>query len=100
MASLVMQPDVMEFVDFITGQGGDNIKLEEITFENLAVEFKNKTIRELEIRNKSGANIIGFKTGNGEYIVNPSPDTQMIADAKLFVLGTSEQISKLKELFI
>ena len=99
MASLVMQPDVMEFVDFITGQGGDKIKLEEITFENLPSEFKNKTIRELEIRNKSGANIIGFKTGKGEYIVNPSPDTMMIADAKLFVLGTAEQIKKLKELF-
>ncbi|MES1223437.1 MAG: potassium channel protein [Bacteroidota bacterium] len=99
MASLVMQPDVMEFVDFITGQGGDNIKLEEITFEHLPPEFKNKTIRELEIRNKSGANIIGFKTASSEYIVNPSPDTKMIADAKLFVLGTSEQINRLKEIF-
>ena len=99
MASLVMKPDVIEFVDFITGQGGDNIKLEEITFENLPEEFKNKSIRELEIRNKSGANIIGFKTEAGEYIINPSPDTKMIHDAKLFVLGTNEQIKKLKELF-
>ena len=99
MASLVMQPDVIEFVDFITGQGSDNIKLEEITFEHLPAHFKNKTIRELEIRNKSGANIIGFKTAQGEYIVNPSPDTIMIADAKLFVLGTNEQIIKLKEIF-
>jgi voltage-gated potassium channel len=99
MASLVLKPDVMEFIDFITGQGGDNIKLEEITFDNLSENYKNKSIRELEIRNKSGANIVGFKTGKGEYIINPSPDTQMIHDAKLFVLGTSEQILKLKELF-
>lgn len=98
MASLVMKPDVIEFVDFITGQGGDNIKLEEITFENLPEAYKNKSIRELEIRNKSGANIIGFKTEAGEYIINPSPDTKMIHDAKLFVLGTNEQIKKLKEL--
>jgi voltage-gated potassium channel len=98
MASLVLKPDVMEFLDFITGQGTDNIKLEEITFDNLREEFRNKSMRELEIRNKSGANIIGFKTANGEYIVNPSPDTKMIHDAKLFVLGTTEQIHKLKEL--
>jgi voltage-gated potassium channel len=97
MASLVLKPDVMEFLDFITGRG-DNIKLEEITFENLREEFRNKTMRELEIRNKSGANIVGFKTAQGEYIVNPSPDTKMIHDAKLFVLGTNEQITKLKEL--
>jgi len=99
MASLVLKPDVIEFVDYITGQGGDNIKLEEITFDNLSEVYKNKTIRELEIRNKSGANIVGFKTAQGEYVINPSPDTLMIHDAKLFVLGTSDQIHKLKELF-
>lgn len=99
MASLVMKPDVMEFVDFITGQGGDNIRLEEIKFENLSAEFKNKSIRDLEIRNRSGANIIGFKKGNGEYIINPSADTLILPDAKLFVLGTTEQINRLRELF-
>jgi voltage-gated potassium channel len=99
MASLVMKPDVIEFLDYITGQGGDNIKLEEITFENLSSNYKNKTIRDLEIRNKSGANIVGFKTALGDYIINPSADTVMIHDAKLFVLGTNEQIVKLKELF-
>ncbi|MGZ4053718.1 MAG: potassium channel family protein [Bacteroidia bacterium] len=99
MASLVMKPDVMEFVDYITGQGGDNIRLEEITFANLSGEYQNKTIRDLEVRNKSGANIIGFKTAQGEYIINPSADTKIIPDAKLFVLGTTDQIVKLKELF-
>lgn len=99
MASLVMKPDVMEFVDYITGQGGDNIRLEEITFENLSEEYQNKTIRDLEVRNRSGANIIGFKTAQGDYIINPSADTKIIPDAKLFVLGTSDQIGKLKDLF-
>jgi voltage-gated potassium channel len=99
MASLVMKPDVMEFVDYITGQGGDNIRLEEITFANLSEEYQNKTIRDLEVRNRSGANIIGFKTAQGDYIINPSADTKIIPDAKLFVLGTSEQIGKLKDLF-
>jgi voltage-gated potassium channel len=99
MASLVLKPDVMEFLDYITGQGGDNIKLEEITFDNLSQNYKNKSIRDLEIRNKSGANIVGFKTADGEYVINPSADTVMIHDAKLFVLGTSDQIMKLRELF-
>jgi voltage-gated potassium channel len=99
MASLVMKPDVMEFVDYITGQGNDNIRLEEITFASLSEKYQNKTIRDLEIRNKSGANIIGFKTAEGDYIINPSPDTVIIPNVKLFVLGTAEQIIKLKELF-
>jgi voltage-gated potassium channel len=98
MATLVLKPDIIEFIDHITGQGGPDINLEEITFENLPEHLRNKTIRDLEIRNKSGANIVGFKTGKGEFIINPDPDTQLIPDGKLFVLGTPEQIEKLRTL--
>jgi voltage-gated potassium channel len=34
----------------------------------------------------------------GEYIINPSADTRIIPDSKLFVLGTPEQISALKKI--
>ncbi len=98
MASLVMKPDVMEFIDFITAEGGDNINLEEINFDTLSEELRHKTLKDLEIRNKSGANIIGFKTASGEYIVNPSADTKIIPQSKIFVLGTPDQIRKLKEI--
>lgn len=98
MASLVMKPDVMEFIDHITAEGGDNISLEEISFERIPDELKNKTLKDLEIRNRSGANIIGYKTATGEYIINPSADTRIIAESKLFVLGTSEQIASLKQI--
>ena len=98
MASLVMKPDVMEFIDHITAEGGDNINLEEISFDRIPDELKNKTLKDLEIRNRSGANIIGYKTAQGDYIVNPSADTLIIAESKLFVLGTQEQIVILKQI--
>ncbi|MFO0321380.1 MAG: potassium channel family protein [Bacteroidota bacterium] len=98
MASLVMKPDVMEFIDNITAEGGNNISLEEISFENIPEELRQKTLKDLEIKFKSGANVIGFKTELGEYIINPSADTTIIAGTKLFVLGTSEQIMSLKKL--
>ena len=99
MASLVVKPDVVEFMDYIIGQGSSMFHLEEITFEDLPEQYKNKTIRELEIRQKTGANIVGFKTGEGEYLVNPSADEQVNSNDKLFVLGTNEQLEKLKEAF-
>ena len=95
MATLVTRPDVLEFLDFITGR--INIRLEEILYSNLSDRLKGKTIRELEIRNKTGANIVGFKTSGGEYVINPEPDTVMKPDAKLFVLGTQDQVTKLLE---
>lgn len=98
MASLVMKPDVVEFLDIITAEGGTNISLEEISFASIPDELKNKTLKDLEIRNRSGANIIGFKTAMGEYIVNPSADTKIIPGAKIFVLGTAEQLLTLKQI--
>lgn len=96
MAALITKPDVLEFIDHITGT--INIRLEEILYRNLPDSMQNKSIRELEIRNKTGANIIGYKSASGDYIINPSPDTVMMQDAKLFVLGTQEQVSKFKEI--
>jgi voltage-gated potassium channel len=98
MASLVIKPDVIEFIDHITGQGGPNINLEEIVFSELPEQLRNHTIKDLEIRNKSGANIIGYKTNEGEYVINPSAETKIIPGAKLFVLGTPQQVAKLREL--
>ncbi|MBI2721740.1 MAG: potassium channel protein [Bacteroidetes bacterium] len=100
MASLILKPDVMEFIDQITVQGGDSINLEEITFDKITDNLKNKTLKDLEIRNKSGANIIGFKTAGGDYVVNPSADTQVIPHSKIFVLGTPEQIKSLKTILL
>lgn len=96
MAALVTKPDVLEFIDHITGR--INIRLEEILYSSLPDNMRNKSIRELEIRNKTGANIIGFKTAEGEYVINPPPETIMMQDAKLFVLGTSEQVMRFKEI--
>lgn len=97
MASLVIKPDVIEFMDYIMGQGSNSINLEEITFENLPDELKNKSIKELGIRDKSGANIVGFRTSEGEYVINPSPDTVIMRNAKIFVLGTIDQIDAFRD---
>lgn len=99
MASLVMKPDIIEFMDYISAQGHIDINLEEISFDELPAEFKNKSITEIGIRQLTGANIIGLKKSDGEFEINPSPGTLITSKIKMFVLGTPEQILKLKELF-
>jgi len=96
MASLVMKPDVVEFFNLLTGQAND-ISLEEITYESLPEVFRDRSIGDLEIRKRSGANIIGLKSKDGEYTLNPTPDTTINEGSKLFVLGMSDQVEKLKE---
>jgi voltage-gated potassium channel len=98
LAKLVAQPDVVEFLDHIMLQRSIEVKLEEVTCRQIAHCFLNKSIRELDIRNASGANIVGLRRNDGSYIINPPADVILTAQDKLFVLGTPQQVIKLKEI--
>ncbi|MBE0649478.1 MAG: potassium channel protein [Bacteroidales bacterium] len=98
MATLVAQPDVMEFLEYLNRRGNSPVQLTEIICNNLPIDLINKPIKEIGYRKITGANILGFKTASGEYIVNPSPDTQLYPNSKLFVLGTTEQITEFSKL--
>jgi voltage-gated potassium channel len=99
MASLISNPDVMEFLDIIRVQGYNGANIESISFNELPDQFKNKTIGQLEAKRLTGVTIIGFKTPTGEYLINPDYETEVVPQSKLFVLGNPSQISKLNQLF-
>lgn len=100
MADLVVEPDVVEFIDYILLQDKEQTNLEELSVVNLNKSFVKKTIRELNIRNVSGANIIGLKTKNNQYVLNPSADYPVDQASHIFALGTPDQIKKLKNLIL
>jgi len=96
MASLVIKPDVVEFFNHLTGQDS-NVAIVEVCYEDLPEEKRNQSIRDLGIAEKSGSNIIGFKDAEGKYYFNPLEETKIESGTKLFVLGSKEQIEKLKK---
>jgi voltage-gated potassium channel len=98
MAKLVHQPDVVEFFESILLQKTQDVSLEEVSCRNLAQQFVGKSILDLRIRELSGANIVGIKTGGARYIFNPDPKMIVSRNDQLFVLGNPEQIRKMKEL--
>ncbi|MBN1597953.1 MAG: potassium channel protein [Bacteroidales bacterium] len=97
MAKLVAQPDVVEFLDFLMLQSLENVALEEIDCINLHSCFEGKSIRELDIRNESGANIIGLKRSDNSFTINPLPEVLLSSTDKIFALGTKNQITRLKK---
>lgn len=99
MASLVGNPDVMEFIDSIRVQGYMESNVESISYEELPEELRDRTIGELESRGITGVTIVGFKSHDGEYMINPNFDIKVEQGSKLFVLGTTEQIRKLVQHF-
>ncbi len=99
MASLVATPDLMDFLDHVRIQGKGGINLEEIDFLDLPSNFRVPTLGELDARNRIGVNVIGVKTADGEFLINPGPSTKLDNASKLFVLGNKTQIELLNRLF-
>lgn len=99
MASLVVTPDVIEFIDQLTLEGDTTANLEEIKINELPEKYLNSTILDLDIRKKTGCTVIGCRTADKEYIINPETSLKLSADTNLIVLGRPEQITKLRELF-
>lgn len=98
MAKLVHQPDVVEFFESILLQKTQDVSLEEISCRNLAQQYVGKSILDLRVRELSGANIVGIKTGGARYIFNPDPKMIVSRNDQLFVLGNPAQVKKLKEM--
>lgn len=99
MASLVVVPGLLEFIDNLSIVGKSNINIEEIAVEELYNTSEIKTIRDLDLRNKTGCSIIGFKNAQGEYIINPEAELKLEPGSKIIVLGRPEQIQKLNSLY-
>lgn len=95
MATLVSKPGAVEFFSFIANEYESDIGFEELIYENLPQECCHKSIRELEIRRHSGANIIGYKKADGTYMVNPSPDIKITPGTSFIVLGNRQQLNDL-----
>lgn len=95
MASLVVIPDLVEFIDNLGIVGERNINIEEVKVEQLYDLKDIKTIRDLDLRRQTGCTVIGFKDDKGEYIVNPEANTKLVSGSKIIVLGRPEQIQKL-----
>lgn len=98
MAQLVATPDVLEFLDEISIQGENEINLESIDFKDIPEDCQYKSIKDLK-EQFPVCNIIGFKNTKGEYEINPSDDTSIVPNSKLFVLGNPEQIKQLNRIF-
>lgn len=99
MASLIVTPDLMEFVDKLSLEGKNSTNLEEVSVNALPKEFINKTLLDLDVRKKTGCLVIGFKNPQNEYVINPDVQTILEPNTHIIVLGKPEQIRKLHEVF-
>lgn len=96
MATQISKPDVIEFVEFLTGIEGESINIESIDYNQLPPAIRNKSIRTIMDWKKTGVNCIGIKESDGKFIINPDEDITIKDGMKVIVLGNKQQINAMK----
>lgn len=96
MATLVSKPDVVEFIDYLSGEEGESINMESVPYERLPEGVKDKPLSEVMHWEKTGVNCIGIKSAEGKFVINPPGETIITRGMKVIVLGTRWQIDKMK----
>ncbi|WP_027398564.1 potassium channel family protein [Anaerovorax odorimutans] len=97
MASLMLRPSVVSFLDIISHSGDIEFNLEDI-FLNENSEMVNKKIGELNIPARFGLIILAIKKDNKKIITfNPGPEVVLEKGDIFLVLGKDSQVSALKE---
>ncbi len=86
MATLVLSPDISEFVDLMATQSNVNFNIVEIK------SSVTTTLKELDCWHKTGATVLGIKTADGEYILNPPAPNVIRTSDCLIIMGTEEQL--------
>lgn len=93
MASLVVMPDLITFMDKLSLEEEGSTNIEEVEISELESKISCGTIREMDLRNRTGCTIIGYVDPNGNYIINPESTQVLEPNGKVIVLGRLEQIS-------
>lgn len=98
MASLMIRPNVMSFLDVVTRAGDVILDLEEVTiFPNS--DLIDKELKDSEIPQRTGLIVLAIKKkGSEELSFNPSSSEKLEEGDAMIVLGQSEQVDDLREM--
>lgn len=97
MASLVTRPQVMGFLERIAGWSDEKVLLEEVRYDDLYNDFKDKTIGELDIHRRYNVTVVGYRDKGENYKFNPKAKLKIAAGGVIIVLGDPSSIAGFKE---
>ena len=97
MASEMLRPAVVSFLDVMLRGKEKVLRVEEATIEE-GSKFENITLQEANIPQKTGLIVIAIKRKDtGEYIYNPQSQLELKAKDVLIMMGEVDQVKKLRE---
>lgn len=93
LAAFAQRPMVSEFLDVVM-RGAVEYRLEEISIPEQS-PLDGCTVREVGIRDRTGALVLGLRTPDGTFVTNPGSDIALSAGTVLIAIGTDSQLEAL-----
>jgi voltage-gated potassium channel len=98
MAKLMLKPQVAAFLDAVSATGGPDLRFEEIVVDETSRQT-GRSIKELDIRSRTGALIIALRKRDGTFDTTPNPDVLIDDGDVMICVGTPSELLLLEELF-
>jgi voltage-gated potassium channel len=96
VGAMALQPHVAEFVDVVMHDRSIEFRLEEVVVGE-GSPLGGCTIRQAQIRDRTGALVLAVRESNGQFITNPTPDTRLESGHVLIAIGTEDQLLALAD---
>lgn len=97
MAAFASRPTVADFLDVVMSSGNVEYRLEEVRLAARS-PIVGTTIRDAQIRDRTGALLLGVWTDGGQFVTNPPPEQVLTGGSVLIAIGTPAQLSGLEAL--
>jgi voltage-gated potassium channel len=89
---------VADYLDIVSTAGGPELRFEEIEVKEECPSC-GRSIRELRVRDATGAMVIAIRKRDGRFDTTPSPDAVLEHGDVLIGVGTQEEIGRLEDMF-
>lgn len=96
LASEMVRPSVVQFLDVMLRDKENNLRIEEITLSPQSI-LEASSVGQANLRQYADALLIAIRNPGGSYTYNPRPETPLAAEQTLIVLGPTDEIVKLRK---
>jgi voltage-gated potassium channel len=93
MASEMIRPTAVDFLDRMLRSSHGNLRIHELTISENS-KFNQKEIRECGLKERYGLLVLGARSRDGEMEFNPPPTKVLAAETTLIVMGAVEEITR------
>lgn len=96
MANLMLNTNIIDFMETSFGEGEENLKMENLTLSE-GSHWIDKALKDIKLRQKTGATVLAV-IRNGKPHVNPGGDFIIHSGDELVIFGTKSQLKNLEEI--